>query len=55
MRTYDDLPQEAVGNVDHEVPFQPLPDGRPRLDERDIDDLVAFLRTLTDADASSMR
>ena len=55
VRTYDDLPQEAVGNVDHEVPFQPLPDGRPRLDERDIDDLVAFLRTLTDADASSMR
>ena len=29
------------------------PDGRPRLDERDIDDLVAFLRTLTDADAQA--
>lgn len=53
VHTYDDLPQEAVGNVDHEVPFQPLPDGRPRLGERDIDDLVAFLRTLTDADAGA--
>ena len=53
VHTYDDLPQEAVGNVDHGVPFQPLPDGRPRLVERDIDDLVAFLRTLTDADADA--
>ena len=53
VRAYDDLPQEAVANVDREVPFQPLPDGRPRLDERDIDDLVAFLRTLTDSDAET--
>ena len=53
VRAYDDLPDDAVANVDHEMPFQPLPDGRPRLDERDIDDLVAFLRTLTDADAET--
>jgi cytochrome c peroxidase len=53
VRAYDDLPEAAVANVDREVPFQPLPDGRPRLDERDIDDLVAFLRTLTDADADA--
>lgn len=50
VRAYDDLPPEAIANVDHEVPFQPLPDGRPRLDDADIDDLVAFLRTLSDAD-----
>jgi len=45
---YDDLPEKYWGNVSHEVPFEPLPGGRPRLDEREIDDIVAFLRTLTD-------
>jgi len=45
---YDDLPGKYWGNVTREVPFQPLPGGRPRLDEREIDDIVAFLRTLTD-------
>jgi len=45
---YDDLPEKYWGNVSHEVPFQPLPGGRPRLDDREIDDIVAFLRTLTD-------
>jgi cytochrome c peroxidase len=39
--------------VNHEVPFEPRPDGKPRLDDRDIDDIVAFLRTLTDADAEA--
>jgi cytochrome c peroxidase len=50
VHVYDDLPAEAVPYVDREIPFAPRPDGRPRLDERDIDDIVAFLRTLTDAD-----
>ena len=45
---YDDLPQRYWGNVSHEVPFAPLPDGRPRLNAREIDDIVAFLGTLTD-------
>jgi len=51
VRRYDDLPPEMVQYVDHELPFVPLADGTPRLNDRDIDDLVAFLRTLTDADA----
>jgi cytochrome c peroxidase len=50
VRRYDDLPAEAAPYVNREVPFAPLPDGRPRLNEQDIDDIVAFLRTLTDAD-----
>jgi len=50
VRRYDDLPADAAAHVNREVPFAPLPDGRPRLDDRDIDDIVAFLRTLTDAD-----
>jgi hypothetical protein len=33
------------------VPFEPLAGGRPRLGEQEIDDIVAFLKTLTDADA----
>ena len=53
VRPYDDLPPAFTASVNREVPFQPLPDGRARLDERDIDDLVAFLRTLTDADADT--
>jgi cytochrome c peroxidase len=50
VRAYDDLPADATAFVNREIPFSPRPDGRPRLDERDIDDIVAFLRTLTDAD-----
>ncbi|MFL6627599.1 MAG: cytochrome-c peroxidase [Vitreoscilla sp.] len=50
VRRYDDLPADAAAHVNREVPFAPLPDGRPRLDDHDIDDIVAFLRTLTDAD-----
>lgn len=53
VRPYDDLPAALAASVDHEVPFKPLPDGSARLDERDIDDIVAFLRTLTDADAQA--
>ena len=51
--TYDDLPARYRANVSKEVPFAPRPDGRPRLDDHDIDDIVAFLRTLTDADAEA--
>jgi cytochrome c peroxidase len=47
---YDDLPADLRQFVDHEVPFEPLPGNQPRLGERDIDDLLAFLLTLTDAD-----
>jgi cytochrome c peroxidase len=53
VRRYDDLPPEMAQFVDHEVPFDPQPDGRPRLDDQEIDDIVAFLRTLTDADAAA--
>jgi len=52
---YDDLPPELHAAVNREVPFLPLPGGRPRLDERDIDDLVAFLRALTDDDAAGQQ
>ena len=53
VHAYDDLPADMAAFVNREVPFEPLPDGRPRLDDRDIDDIVAFLRTLTDADVAA--
>ena len=53
VHRYDDTPPEMVEYVDHEVPFEPWPDGKPRLDGQEIDDLVAFLRTLTDADVQA--
>ena len=50
VRLYDDLPANMAAAVNREVPFEPLPGGKPRLDDREIDDIVDFLRTLTDAD-----
>ncbi len=55
VRPYDDLPSAYVAYVEKGAPFEPAADGRPRLSERDIDDVVAFLRTLTDVDARSSR
>ena len=45
---WDDLPPRYWPNVSHEVPFAPLPGGKSRLNDREIDDIVAFLGTLTD-------
>ena len=51
VRAYDDLPAGMAQFVNREVPFEPLAGGRPRLSGQEIDDIVAFLKTLTDADA----
>jgi cytochrome c peroxidase len=50
VRVHDDLPPPLAATLDRAPPFEPRPDGRPRLDDREVDDIVAFLRTLTDAD-----
>ena len=52
VHAYDDLPADAAAFVNREVPFEPLPGGLPRLSEQDIDDIVAFLQTLDDADVA---
>ncbi|MEO8155049.1 MAG: cytochrome c peroxidase [Rhizobacter sp.] len=49
-KKYDDLPRTYHRNVNTEPPFGGSPGDAPRLDARDIRDLVAFLHTLTDAD-----
>ena len=45
---FDDLPERYHANVNTDPPFKPRADGRPRLSEREIDDVVAFLGTLSD-------
>jgi cytochrome c peroxidase len=48
--SYDDLPSAHRGNVNREPPFGGKPGATAALDRREIRDLVAFLRTLTDSD-----
>jgi cytochrome c peroxidase len=47
---YDDLPAEYRGNVNQEAPFGRKPGSGPALSSSEIDDILAFLATLTDAD-----
>jgi cytochrome c peroxidase len=49
VKKYDDLPQAMQANVNvKEVPYDRRIGQKPRLDNADIDALVAFLKTLTD-------
>jgi cytochrome c peroxidase len=45
---FDDLPPRYRAQVNDDVPFEPLPGGRPRLTAAEIDDVIAFLNTLSD-------
>ena len=47
---FDDLPGKYHANVNIEAPFGGQPGGAPALSEAEIADVVAFLKTLTDAD-----
>jgi len=49
VRKFDDLPAELAGNANTvEVPYDRRPGEAPRLSEAELDDLEAFLGTLTD-------
>jgi cytochrome c peroxidase len=48
VNTYDDLPPDAKANVNTEPPFNRHVGDAPALSPAEIDDLVAFLDTLTD-------
>jgi cytochrome c peroxidase len=48
----NDLPEIYQANLTKGVPFDPAPDGSPSLTDAEIDALVAFLQTLTDAPAT---
>lgn len=45
---FNDLPAQYRDNINKEAPFGGKPGGRPVLTAADIDDIVAFLNTLTD-------
>lgn len=45
---FNDLPPALRKNVNDEVPFKPDAAGKPRLSDNDIEDMMAFLGTLTD-------
>ena len=45
---FDDLPAAYAANVDTEAPFDRASGDAPRLSEQNIEDIVAFLQTLTD-------
>ena len=45
---FDDLPEAYRGNLDRQPPLDRHPGDQPRLSDRDVDDIVAFLNTLTD-------
>jgi cytochrome c peroxidase len=47
-RKFDDLPLQYQGNVDVAGPFGRSPGDAPALSEGDIEDIIAFLNTLTD-------
>jgi cytochrome c peroxidase len=47
-RKFDDLPAAYRVNVDVEPPFGGHPGDRPALSDDEIDDVAAFMRTLTD-------
>jgi len=47
---FDDLPARYHANVNTEPPFGGRPGAAPALSEAEIADVVAFLKTLTDAD-----
>lgn len=48
---FDDLPQEYRANVNHEPPFGDKPGAPSALTKGEREDVIAFLKTLTDADA----
>ncbi len=48
VRKFDDLPPQYHANVNVEPPFDKHLGDRPRLSSEEIDDIIAFLQTLTD-------
>ncbi len=48
VRKFDDLPSAYQGNINMDPPFGQKPGDTPRLSDAEIDDIVAFLKTLTD-------
>jgi cytochrome c peroxidase len=52
---FDDLPAELRDNVNREAPFGAKPPAKPALSDAELDDIIVFLGTLTDADLTGER
>jgi cytochrome c peroxidase len=48
LRKYDDLPPQYQANINLDPPFDRHPGDAPALTDAEIDDVVAFMKTLTD-------
>src|SRR5208337_2718061 len=48
VHKYDDLPPGYPINIDRDAPLNRDPGAAPALTESEIDDIIAFLQTLTD-------
>jgi cytochrome c peroxidase len=48
IESFDDVPAQYRGNINMDPPFGGKPGGVPALSPQEIDDIVAFLGTLTD-------
>ena len=52
VHLHDDLPAGYPNDIDHDPPLDRKPGAAPALTDADIDDIIAFLKTLTDADVA---
>jgi cytochrome c peroxidase len=52
VHRYDDLPSGYPDDIDHDPPLDRKPGQAPALTDADINDIIAFLKTLTDADVT---
>jgi cytochrome c peroxidase len=50
LHVFDDLPPECPDNIDHDPPLDRKPGASPALTQEEQDDVIAFLKTLTDSD-----
>jgi cytochrome c peroxidase len=48
VNKFDDLPAPYRKNINTDPPFAPLPGNKPRLTSSEINDIIAFLNTLSD-------
>jgi cytochrome c peroxidase len=52
VHPYDDLPPGCPDNIDHDPPLDRKPGAAPALTQQEQDDVIAFLKTLTDSDVA---
>ena len=55
IRKYDDMPEQYHHNIEQGAPFSSMVNGKPRLDDKEISEIVAFLKTLDDGYAAGGR